>query len=200
MQSKWTCAAFTLALLTGCVTQPAYIPKTDEQLEQESMDRMVAYKRQQGASQADIDDYVARSKLSDGENLKTRISTSSTPAENLVKLIDGGRFYCDLQRNSLKTPITYEYTMKTKRKLVECISSTSRVISSYYYDSYISSTCSDAVKTTVDESYLKWNGYKDSIFQSSPSSLQEQASLAVKDQVNRSEQIFLREALKKNKK
>lgn len=200
MRFKWTCVAFTLVLLAGCVSQPAYVPRTDEQIAQEALDETVADMKQRGASQAEIDRMVAHSKLSYEEQLKSYISPISTPAENLVGLIERGLFYCDLQRSSLKIPITYEYTMKTKRKLVECIYTSSRVISSYYYKSYVPSISSDAVKGAVDETYLKWSGYGDSIFKSAPSYLQDEASIAVKDQVNRSEQVFLREAQKKNKK
>jgi hypothetical protein len=199
MRSKWTCAAITFVLLAGCVSQPAYVPKTDEQIAQEALDKTVADMKQRGASQAEIDRMITHSKLSYEDQLKSYISPISTPAENLVELIDRGLFYCDLQRSSLKIPITYEYTIKTERKLVECISTSSRVISSYYYKSYVPSTSSDAVKGAVDETYLKWSSYGDSIFKSAPSYLQDQASMAVKDQVNRSEQVFLRET-QKNKK
>lgn len=197
MQSKWTYAVFTLTLLTGCVSQPPYIPKTDEQTKQESLDETIVSMKERGATQDQIDSLIAHSKLSFEDQLKSRISTISTPGENLVDLVDGGLFYCDLKRSSLKTPISYEYTRKLQNELVECVSTSSRVITNYYYDDYISSSGSDAVKATVDETYLKWNSYLDSIFNSSPSYLQDQASLGVKDQINRTRLVFVREAQKK---
>lgn len=200
MQAKWILSVFTIALLTGCIDHTKYAPKTEEQIEQESQDRTASLMRKEGSTQSEIDAFIARSKLSDGEKLKSRISEWSTPAENLVSLIDGGVFYCDLQRKSLMLQISYEHSQRTRRKLVECISTTSKVINTYYYGSYVSAPSSDEVKSAADESYIKWNAYKTTIFQNSPSAIQEQASLTVKDQVTKSEQIFLREALKKNKK
>ncbi|TBU76232.1 hypothetical protein DNK10_09680 [Pseudomonas daroniae] len=152
-----------------------------------------------GATQDDIDGLVAHSKLSYEDQLKGRISSNSTPSENLVSLVDGGLFYCELKRGSLKIPISFDYTMKTQRELVECISNTSRIISSYYYQSYIPSSSTDVVKAAVDEAYLKWESYTDTIFKNAAPYQQEQAALSVKDQLRRAQQVFLREALKSKK-
>jgi|GEM_PF-3353490 len=200
MSYKWTCGALALALLTGCVSQSEYVPKTDEQIAQESLDNTISDMRQRGASQAEIDKFVAYQKMSFEDQLKSTISPNSSPAENLVGLINKGLFYCDLRRSSLKRPITYEYTAKLRRELMECISSSSQVITSYYYNSYASANSSEAVKAAVDETYLKWGSYKNSIFQSAPSYMQDQASLSLKDYISRSEQVFFKEVLAKQKK
>jgi hypothetical protein len=204
MIPKWTCAAFTLALLTGCATQPVtsnpvYTPKTPEQIHQEAVESTVAAMKKNGASQAQIDALTAYSKLSYEEQLKSRISSTKTPAENLVSLVDSGLFSCDLKRRSLKTPISDDYTRKIKRELVECVATSSQVITSYYYKSYIPSSATEAVKGTVDETYLKWGVYKDSIFNSAAPLLQDQAALGVNDQLQRTQLVFLREALKNKK-
>lgn len=202
MRSKWTYATFALALLTGCVTQPAYVPKTDEQMAQEVLDKTVSDMRARGASQEEIDRAIAYSKLSYEDQLKDSIkpSTVSNPAENLVDMINSSLFHCDLQRSSLKIRITDDYTRKTERKLSQCAASTNRIVSSYYYKEYVSFEPSEAVKSASDEAYLKWSSYVNSVLQGSPPYLQEQASLSVKDQVSKFRQVYLREIISKRKK
>lgn len=204
MHSKLIFAAFSLALLVGCVSQPkAASPtqnlQTDEQIKQKALDSTIARLKASGASQSQIDGVTAYSKLSEEDKLKSRINADKTPAENLVSLVDSGLFLCDLKRNSLKIRISYEYTIKTERELVECISTSSSVITSYYYRSYIPSSTTEAVKETVDETFLKWGAYKDSIFRSAAPLIQDQAAQSVKSQLARAQLLFLRESLKNKK-
>lgn len=198
----WSWVALSVALLTGCVSQSAYTPKTDEQIAQEVLDQTVSDMRARGASQKEIDSTIAYLKLSYEDQLKDSIKPSavSNPAENLVEMISSSIFYCDLQRRSLKIRITDDYTRKTERKLSQCAVSSSRIVSSYYYKEYISYETSESVKSASDEAYLKWGSYVNSVLQGSPPYLQEQASLAVKDQVAKFRQIYLREIISKRKK
>lgn len=200
MRFTWSCAALTLALLSGCVSQPAYTPKTDEQIAQEALNTTVADMKQRGASQAEIDSFIAYSKMTYEDQLRSKVSPTSTPSENMLKLIDSGLFHCELQRNSLKRFLTQEHADKTHRRLVECISKSSSVITSYYYRTYTPSSSSESVKAAVDETYLKWGSYTQSIFKSAPQYLQEQASMSLTDQLSRSQQVILRESLAQQKK
>lgn len=198
-------AICSIVLLSGCdsvphATQPAFIPKTDEQIKQESVDKTVAEMKASGASQQEIDKFVAHSKLSYEEQLKSGISKGSSPSETVVSLVSKSVFHCDLRRNSLKNPITEEYTRRLKRELVECISVSSRVITTYYYNDYISSKDVDEVKGAVDEVYLQWQGYTSAIYQNAAPFLQDQASLGVADKLRRAQYAILKEALKNSKK
>ena len=202
MRSKWIYAVIAAALLTGCVSQPAYVPKTDEQIAQELLDKTVQDMKSRGASQDEIDKAVAYSKLSYEDQIKSSVkpSTGSNPAENLVDMISRSLFNCDLQRNSLKIRISQEYTSKTQRKLVQCVVITSRLLSSYYYKEYIFYSPSEPVNEAADEAYLKWNSYVNSILQSAPHYLQEQASLSANDQVRKFQQVNLRDVISKRNK
>lgn len=201
LRLKWICAALTLAILSECVTQPAYVPKTDDQINQEVLEKTIVDLKSRGASQAEVDRVIAHSKLSYEDQLKDSIKPSSisSPAENLVAMIRDSLFYCDLQRNSLKINISQDRTMKTEIKLAQCVVTTSGILSSYYYKKYVTYTPSNATKAVADEAYLKWGSYVDSILQRSPSYLQEQASLSVNDQVRRFQQVELEEILSKKK-
>ncbi|HCF2574853.1 MULTISPECIES: hypothetical protein [Pseudomonas] len=202
MRFTWSSLAFSVALLTGCVSQSAYTPKSDEQIAQEALDKTVSDMRARGASQQQIDTTIAYSKLSYEDQLKDSIKPSavSNPAENLVDMINSSLFHCDLQRSSLKIRITDDYTRKTERKLSQCAASTSRIVSSYYYKEYVSYEPSEPVKSASDEAYLKWTSYVNSVLQGSPPYLQEQAALSVKDQVSRFRQVYLREIISKRQK
>lgn len=204
MISKWICAALALVLV-GCVTPPStttpsYTPKTEEQINQDALNSTIDHMKQRGASQADIDNLVAYSKLSFEEKLRSGLKSTANPAYSLVSVIDTAFSQCDIQRQSLKIPISYELTTKTKADLAQCVLTSSRVISEYYYQSYLPAGASEPVRVVADETYLKWRSYFDSIVPGATPILQEQAALALKDQIHRTQLVFIRESQKAKKK
>ncbi|WP_232434413.1 hypothetical protein, partial [Pseudomonas asplenii] len=130
MRSKGICAAIIIALLAGCASQPTPPPKTDEQIAQDVSNDIIAKMRARGASQEEIDKAQAYLKLSYEDRLKQSIKPSqySPPPENLVDLINSSLFQCDLQRSSLKIPISYEETSKTQAKLTKCLSISNSIV------------------------------------------------------------------------
>lgn len=200
MRTRLTRLAFTFALISGCVSQPASQPKTAEQLKQERIDFIVSQMKMRGASQAEIDQTVSYMKLSYEDQLNNSIKPSyiGSSAENLVVLIENGQSHCDLQRNALKIPVSVEFTNETKLKLAQCATITSRIVNNYYYKYYVNASASENVRSASDETYLRWKDYINSITQGSPFA-QEQASLLLKSQINKFEQIHLREITKKSK-
>lgn len=201
MRLKWILAVSTFALLIGCT--PAYVPKTADQIQQEVQDEMISKMRQRGESQADIDRQIAYSKLSYADQLKESIKpswNSSDPSESMVSLIEHSLNMCDLQRNSLKLQLGSSFATKASERLVQCVATAGDVVRDYYYKEYIKSSSPESLRSAADETYLKWNGYVDSILQGSPSYMQEQSSLSLKSQAARFYQLSLREALSKQKK
>jgi hypothetical protein len=186
MAMKWMCLALSVGLMVGCVTTEPYKPKSDAQIKQEALDRAVEHMRSTGSTQAEIDNLVAYSKLTYAEKVKRGFSDTNTTSENFIAGVDKAFFNCDLKRTGMKIFISHEHSVKQRSELSDCLLSSSKVINEYYYRTWSLSKPSEVERTAVDETYLKWQAYTDSIYTSSSTMLQDQAALAVKDQLNRS--------------
>lgn len=132
MLTKITASILAYTLLSGCIHY-----KTPEEFKAEARKIQSADMRSRGMSEAEIKDVMDYIDLPYEKQLESRVSTSSTPSDNFLALMEQSHQSCQSKRRMLNLPSASPYDNSNRTSAVqECASDSKSVVRRYYSSSY----------------------------------------------------------------
>lgn len=173
MLLKFTASILAYTLLAGCIHY-----KTPEEFEAESKQWQISNLRSQGMNEADIKRVMDYSALPYKKQLESRVSSSSTPTNNFLALMDQSHQNCQSKRSILRLPSASLYDNSNRKSaIIDCAFDSKSVVRSYYTSYYSKSPAEDNKDKLIKEAYLNWQSYMDALTTSTSDNVTDDQSL-----------------------
>lgn len=167
MNHRTSLAAVAISVITvvisGC---QAFHVKTPDEIKAEVRAKMIEDMRARGQSEDEINRTMTFIDMPYKKQLETSIRSSSSTAENAVRLMSQSHRDCEFKRGMVSLPAVSVYDLSNKKhEVVTCAFDAKSVVSSYFnasvkYEKGISG------KAELTDVYIKWLSYMDALSQS----------------------------------
>lgn len=181
-------------LATGCETKgtstPPYkvakVEKYGNQIKIEKYDRTVSKMKLDGKSIEEINKSIPYADLPYEQAFERGIYENRTIARNMLDLIDTTIESCDWQRGTIERASRYpDLERKYRAEYFECLRAGSAVVNNYFFRVYSKNNQVESEKKLVDEAYISWKAYYDSIYSNQPKYVTDQIVREVKSNSSR---------------
>ncbi|VVO49446.1 hypothetical protein PS862_00233 [Pseudomonas fluorescens] len=193
--------------LVGCqvYTPPPPEPHkmlTDEEILKESVDRVAGILKESGVPQAEIDSLskksVAYASMPYKQQLQSLITPGDLPSKNMMDLLESSVNDCELQRSFIGTPVLggdrdRERNRELKQKVSRCSFDSQSVVGNYYYKSFYKKNgiikSEKAKYDAVNDTYIKWQSYMETLVSAPVGSLADSLAVEVKASIRKTNLI-----------
>ncbi|HHE5451405.1 TPA: hypothetical protein ACPEZJ_003202 [Pseudomonas aeruginosa] len=158
-------AAFTV-VISGC---QAFHVKTPDEIKAEVRTKMIEDMRAKGQSEEEINRTLAFIDMPYKKQLETSIRSSSSPVENVIRLMNQSHRDCEFKRSMVSLPAVSSYDISNRKHEVATCAFDAKSVVSGYFGSNIKYKEGLADKSEVTDIYIKWLSYMDSLSQGNSS-------------------------------
>ncbi|MEE1915628.1 hypothetical protein V0R52_04380 [Pseudomonas asiatica] len=158
-------AAFTV-VISGC---QAFHVKTPDEIKAEVRTKMIEDMRAKGQSEEEINRTLAFIDMPYKKQLETSIRSSSSPVENVIRLMSQSHRDCEFKRSMVSLPAVSSYDISNRKHEVATCAFDAKSVVSGYFGNNIKYKEGLADKSEITDIYIKWLSYMDALSQGNSS-------------------------------
>lgn len=167
-----TAVAFSVIsiFISGC---QAFHVKTPDEIKAETRIKMTEDMRARGLSEDEIKQTFTYIDMPYKKQLETAIRSSSSPAENFIRLMSKSHQSCEFKKGMVSLPSTSSFDVSNrKHEVVSCAYDSKSVVSGYFIAN-VKYKDKNPDKADLTDIYIKWLSYMDALSQGNSGTLSE---------------------------